>query len=152
MKKQKIDVKFVDEWPEGEIVELYKAGGWWKSSWDTSGVKSLISRSFAFAVAVDLSSNRAVGMGRLISEGVSDAYIQDLVVLPQYRSQGFGRQLVADKLREKIADDPDAKALNTPDGWKLIYKEVYPEVAKIFGLKKKAETDSGCYRSSDRNA
>ena len=95
MKKQKIDVKFVDEWPEGEIVELYKAGGWWKSSWNTSGVNSLISRSFAFAVAVDLSSNRAVGMGRLISEGVSDAYIQDLVVLPQYRSQGFGRQLVA---------------------------------------------------------
>jgi ribosomal protein S18 acetylase RimI-like enzyme len=33
-------------------------------------------------------------MGRLISDGVSDAYIQDLVVLPEYRGKGIGQQLV----------------------------------------------------------
>ena len=89
------EVKLVKNWDEEEIVELYKAGGWWKKSWNSSGIKTLIESSFAFAVAVDRSSGKAVGMGRLISEGVSDAYIQDLVVLPNYRSRGVGRQIVA---------------------------------------------------------
>jgi GNAT superfamily N-acetyltransferase len=39
-------------------------------------------------------SGKAIGMGRLISDGVSDAYIQDLVVLSDYRNQGIGRQIV----------------------------------------------------------
>ena len=88
------EVKLVKNWDEEEIVELYKAGGWWKKAWDSSGIKTLIESSFAFAVVVDRSSGKAVGMGRLISEGVSDAYIQDLVVLPNYRSHGVGRQIV----------------------------------------------------------
>ena len=29
-------------------------------------------------------------MGRAISDGVSDAYIQDMVVLPEYRGRGIG--------------------------------------------------------------
>ncbi len=33
-------------------------------------------------------------MGRIISDGASDAYIQDVVVLPSYRRQGVGRELV----------------------------------------------------------
>jgi ribosomal protein S18 acetylase RimI-like enzyme len=33
-------------------------------------------------------------MGRILSDGVSDAYIQDLVILPKYRNKGIGQQLV----------------------------------------------------------
>jgi len=94
MKEQKIEIKFVDFWPENEIVNLYKAGGWWKEHFDPSRLKYLIKGSFAFAVAVDKNLDKAVGMGRLISDGVSDAYIQDLVVLPEYRDSGIGRELV----------------------------------------------------------
>ena len=94
MKGQDIDIKFVDTWPEEEILELYKAGGWWKDSYVASGIKPLIEGSFAFAVVVDSSSGKTIGMGRIISDGVSDAYIQDLVVLPEYRDQGIGKQLV----------------------------------------------------------
>jgi ribosomal protein S18 acetylase RimI-like enzyme len=53
----------------------------------------LIKGSFAFAVAVEKVSNKAIGMGRVISDGVSDAYIQDLVVLPEYRNSGIGKKL-----------------------------------------------------------
>ena len=94
MKENQIEIKFVDFWNEDEIVELYKAGGWWKDYYDPSGLKNLIKGSFAFAVAIDKSSGKAIGLGRLISDGVSDAYIQDLVVLPKYRDRGIGRQLV----------------------------------------------------------
>ena len=89
-----VEVKIVDNWPEKEIMELYKAGGWWRSSYDSSGIKYLIKGSFAFAVVVDKSTKKAIGMGRLISDRVSDAYIQDVVVLPEYRKKGIGGMII----------------------------------------------------------
>ena len=94
MNEQKIDIKIIDSWAENEIVNLYKAAGWWKDYYDSSKLKYMIKGSFAFAVAVDKNFDKAIGMGRVISDGVSDAYIQDLVVLPEYRDSGIGRQLV----------------------------------------------------------
>jgi len=90
--KQQIKIKLVDAWPEEDIVNLYKAGGWWKDYYKPSGIKNLIRGSFAFAVAVD--KNKAIGMGRVISDGVSDAYIQDTVVLPEYRGKGVGSEII----------------------------------------------------------
>lgn len=90
--KQQIKIKLVKTWPDKDIVELYKAGGWWKESYNSSGIKHLIKGSFAFAVAID--KKKAVGMGRVISDGVSDAYIQDTVVLPEYRGRGIGKKIV----------------------------------------------------------
>lgn len=89
-----IEIKIVDDWPEDEIVDLYKAGGWWKDSYDKSGIKHLITGSFAFAVVTHKSTDKAIGMGRVLSDGVSDAYIQDLVILPEYRNKGIGKKLV----------------------------------------------------------
>lgn len=39
-------------------------------------------------------SGRIVGIARVISDGFSDAYIQDVVVLPDYRGRGIGTELV----------------------------------------------------------
>jgi len=103
MKGQDINIKFVDTCPEEEIVELYKAGGWWKDSYDPSGIKPLIEGSFAFAVAVESSSGKAIGMGRIISDGASDAYIQDLVIMPEYRGQGIGKKLVSALLKRCLS-------------------------------------------------
>lgn len=94
MVNQNIDIKLVDSWVEKEIVALYKSAGWWKDSHDPSGIKKLIKGSFVFAVVVDSASGKAIGMGRILSDGVSDAYLQDLVILPQYRGKGIGRTLV----------------------------------------------------------
>lgn len=99
MKEKKIQIKLVDSWPEDEIVNLYKAGGWWKDYYDPSKLKYMIKGSFAFAVAVNKNLNKAIGMGRVISDGVSDAYIQDLVVLPEYRDTGIGSELVKTLLK-----------------------------------------------------
>lgn len=89
-----IEIRFVDSWSIDEIVELYRAGGWWKESYDTSLINQMIAGSFVFAVVVDTTIDKAVGMGRVISDGISDAYIQDLVVLPKYRGYGIGKKLV----------------------------------------------------------
>jgi GNAT superfamily N-acetyltransferase len=94
MKKKAIEIKIVTSWQEDDIVELYKAGGWWKDSYDKSEIPALIKGSFAFAVAVDNASGKAIGMGRVLSDRISDAYIQDLIVFSKYRRLHVGTQLV----------------------------------------------------------
>jgi aralkylamine N-acetyltransferase len=90
-----IAVRLVRAWDVNDIAELYRAGGWWKEEYSVSEIPVLIRGSFLFAVAVNEKTGRAVGMGRVISDGVSDAYIQDLVVLPACRGTGVGREIVA---------------------------------------------------------
>jgi GNAT superfamily N-acetyltransferase len=90
-----IAIQLVQTWNEVEIANLYRAGGWWKEEYDQRELPRLIRGSFLFAVAVDRKTGHAVGMGRVISDGVSDGYIQDLVVLPEYRKTGIGAQIVS---------------------------------------------------------
>lgn len=89
-----IAIQFVHSWDEEEIAALYRAGGWWKEEYKTEDLRYLIRGSFAFAVATD-ASGRAIGMGRVISDGVSDGYVQDVVVLEEFRKSGIGTQIVA---------------------------------------------------------
>jgi len=80
--------------PVEEIVELYKAAGWWQESPEARAViPAMIRGSLCFMVARSL-EGRIIGMARVISDGYSDAYIQDVVVLNDYRGQGIGRELV----------------------------------------------------------
>jgi GNAT superfamily N-acetyltransferase len=94
MEKKQIEIRLVDSWPVDEIVTLYKAGGWWKDTYDKAGIPRLIKGSFAFAVAVDQKKGNAIGMGRVLSDSISDAYIQDVVILPAYRGKNLGKKLV----------------------------------------------------------
>ena len=95
MNADDISVSLVRSWNAEEIVELYRAGGWWKDEFDPAEIPGLINGSFAFVVAADKKTGHAVGMGRVISDGVSDAYIQDLVVLPRYRRMDLGTAIVS---------------------------------------------------------
>jgi ribosomal protein S18 acetylase RimI-like enzyme len=90
-----IEIRLVDVWNVEEIADLYRAGGWWKETYEVSGLIPLMKGSFAFAVAIDRKTSRLAGMGRVLSDGVSDCYIQDLVVLPGYREKGIGTKIVA---------------------------------------------------------
>ena len=92
MTTEDIRIALVRSWDAEEIIALYRAGGWWKDEYDPAEIPRLISGSFAFVVAAEKRSGRAVGMGRVLSDGVSDAYIQDLVVLPGYRAGTWGPQ------------------------------------------------------------
>ncbi len=90
-----IEVRLVDVWDVETIADLYRAGGWWNEEWNPAGLCALITGSFAFAVAVDPVTGKAIGMGRVLSDGVSDAYIQDLIVLPGYRGRGIGTMILS---------------------------------------------------------
>lgn len=84
-----------------QIVELYRDQGWWQPGDDRSErlVSRLIAGSHCFVIATD--GENIVGMGRVISDGVSDAYIQDLTVRLDRRKQGIG-QLILQTLLERL--------------------------------------------------
>ncbi len=123
-----IEIRIVDEWSIDDIVKLYKVGGWWKDHYDPNRIPALITGSFAFALAVDLTGT-AIGMGRIISDGVSDAYIQDLVVLQEWRGKGIGKaiiKLLLDHcLKKKLSwigliAEPGTTEFYTPLGFKSL--------------------------------
>jgi GNAT superfamily N-acetyltransferase len=93
-------VDLVRSWQEDQIVDLYRAAGWWKEEMDANKINDLIKGSFLFAVAIDISTGRAVGMGRVISDGTADAYIQDLVVQDDWRCWGVGKMILSILLEE----------------------------------------------------
>jgi aralkylamine N-acetyltransferase len=89
-----VDYEAVTSAPLEEIVDLYKAAGWWQESPEARAViPSMIRGSLCFMVARSI-NGKVVGMARVISDGYSDAYIQDVVVLEPYRGQGVGRELI----------------------------------------------------------
>lgn len=93
--EDRISIELVNAWEDEPIVELYRAGGWWREDMDPSRLPELISGSYLFAVAVDIPTGKSIGMGRVISDGIADAYIQDVVVLPQWRKKGVGKMIIS---------------------------------------------------------
>lgn len=90
----RIDYRVLTEASVEAVVRLYQAGGWWQESPTAREViPRMMEGSFCFLGAFS-SGGEMVGMGRAISDGASDAYIQDVVVLPEFRGMGIGRELV----------------------------------------------------------
>jgi len=88
-----ISYHVVKDVPVDAVVALYQAGGWWKEDARAREIiPRMIQGSYCFMVAKQ--DGQYVGMGRVISDGVSDAYIQDVVVLKALRGHGIGAELV----------------------------------------------------------
>lgn len=131
--KDDFEIKFVKNWNIDEIVELYKSGGWWKKNYDKKHIPDLIKGSYKFAVVVENKTDKAVGMGRLISDGVSDAYIQDLVIHHKYRKKGLGKILTEFLIKHCLTKEinwigliaePDQHNFYEPIGFKQMKKYV----------------------------
>ncbi len=87
-----IDVILEKECQISDIRELFKTGDW-EDIWTDDDLKLMVKSSFAFVVAKERNGH-LVGMGRLISDGVSDAYLQDIVVLREFQNKGIGSRIV----------------------------------------------------------
>lgn len=76
-----------------QILALYRQTGWWDGDGDdTATVKGIITGSHCFVVATD--GGNVVGMGRAISDRISDAYIQDVTVAENFRASGVGSEII----------------------------------------------------------
>ncbi len=87
-----------------QIGEMYRAQGWWQPHDDDRQhlIARMIRGSHCFVIATD--GDTIVGMGRALSDGISDAYIQDLTVKKERRNQGIGRNILRTLLERLRVD------------------------------------------------
>ena len=86
-----------------QIIDLYRAASWWSSDTDDEPLlEGIVTGSHCFLTAAK--DIEIIGMGRAISDGVSDAYIQDVTVKAVYRKKGIGTALVK-RLVERLESD-----------------------------------------------
>jgi spermidine synthase len=114
-----------------QIIPLYRQAGWWGdiTESDPDILKQIIQGSHCFAVA--LHNSEIIGMGRAISDGVSDAYIQDVAVKGEYQAKGIGTRLI-EMIIERLRDDNI--------GWiGLIAEKGSHPFYKKFGFRKMAD-------------
>ena len=96
MNSEEIEIKIVAGVDRFAVKRLYQDAGWWEEN-DEAGdgcawIDDLVRQSFCFVGA--FCGSELIGMGRAVSDGVSDAYIQDVVVLKKFRRAGVGNRII----------------------------------------------------------
>ena len=79
--------------------ELYLENRWIDENCDKAFPGNAFANSFAVAGAFT-SQGELAGVGRAISDGVSDAYIQDIMVRKSFRHQGVGKKITCSLVEE----------------------------------------------------
>jgi ribosomal protein S18 acetylase RimI-like enzyme len=98
MNVDEIEIKVMTAADRSAVKKLYQEAGWWRANDETTDdcawIDTLVAQSICFVGA--FRRGEMVGMGRAISDGVSDAYIQDVVVRKQCRGAGIGARIIAE--------------------------------------------------------
>jgi spermidine synthase len=77
----------------GQITGLYRRENWWNQQGNNPElIRLIVAGSHCFLIARQ--GNRIIGMGRALSDGASDAYIQDVTVMDAFRSKGIGTRII----------------------------------------------------------
>ena len=104
-----------------DILHLYQAVGWTNYTNQPQMLEQALSHSLVIYVALD--GDTVVGLIRLVGDGFSSVFVQDLIVLPSYQRQGIGSALMKEALED--------------------YKEVY----QVQLATEQTEKNVGFYRS-----
>lgn len=100
-----------------EVIELYRAVGWTVYTDNPATLEAALAGSSRVVTA--RRDGRLVGLARVISDGASICYLQDVLVHPDAQRSGIGRALVAAALepyssvRQKVLltdDEPGQRA------------------------------------------
>jgi len=89
-----------------EITALYATVGWTAYTKDPERLAGAICASLRVVTAWD--ADRLVGLARVIGDGLTIVYLQDILVAPEYHRSGIGRELFLrvfepyDDVRQKL--------------------------------------------------
>ena len=81
-----------------DVLHLYQAVGWTNYTDQSEMLEQALSHSLAIYVALD--GDTVVGLIRLVGDGFSSVFVQDLIVLPSYQRQGIGSLLMKEALKD----------------------------------------------------
>jgi GNAT superfamily N-acetyltransferase len=129
----------VREIPAEGVLGLYRAVGWWPER--TAGQVSAVLRA---SPAVGAWHGRdLVGFARAVTDGILRAYVEDVIVSPDWRGAGLGRELLAGLL-EQLGPVPVVTLFCSPDLAR------YYEAASFMRTRQVVMHRTGCSRDSKR--
>lgn len=99
-----------------DVLPLYQAVGWTNYTNQPQMLEQSLAHSLAIYLARD--GEEIVGVVRLVGDGFSSVFVQDLIVLPSYQRQGIGSALMEkalgdfkDAYQVQLATDQTEKTL-----------------------------------------
>ena len=81
-----------------DVLHLYQAVGWTNYTNKPQMLEQSLSHSLVIYLALD--GDAVVGLIRLVGDGFSSVFVQDLIVLPTYQRQGIGSALMKEALED----------------------------------------------------
>ena len=102
------EIRYSYEFPSQDAYfNLFESTGWFRERKPTKEELILtLRRSYFFVVAYD--DDKAVGSGRVVSDGILHAMIYDMIIDPDYQRKGIGTKIlnmIIDKcLEDNIGD------------------------------------------------
>lgn len=82
----------INDFDLDEVIELYRAVGWAAYTEDPRTLQAGLTGSSRIVVA--RTDGRLIGLARVISDGATIAYLQDVLVRPEHQRSGIGAALV----------------------------------------------------------
>ena len=79
-----------------DVLHLYQAVGWTNYTNQPQMLEQALPHSLVVYLAFD--GEKIVGLIRLVGDGFSSVFVQDLIVLPSYQRKGIGRSLMKEAL------------------------------------------------------
>ena len=126
---------FTDYITPEEYMDFRKAVGW--SLFPLEQAREGLNHSFVFCLRKD---GKAIALGRVVWDHGYVVYIADVIVLPEYQGNGYGR-LVMDKILSTVNSwlKPDYKVMVT-----LVAAKGKEEFYEKFGFIKRPDENFGC--------
>lgn len=102
---------------QDELLELYDSVGWSAYTRDPTRLAAAVNASLAIVTARH--DGRLIGLARVVGDGLTIVYLQDILVASGYRRRGIGRELFErafapfDDVRQRVLitdDEPSQRA------------------------------------------
>ena len=106
-----------------ELIQLYKAEDWLTLKENIpETIRKIINGSHCFFMAKK--NSEIIGMGRAISDGISDAYIQDVTVKKKYRNKKIGANIINEIILSLKSDNIGWIGLVAEKGTEKFYTSI----------------------------
>lgn len=99
--KNSIIIKEYTMYNENEIVSIYQAVGWTNYTRHPAMLRKAFDKSLKILGVYD--KDKLIGIIRIVGDGASILYIQDILIVPEYQHQGVGT-LLLHKIQELYPD------------------------------------------------
>ena len=92
----RITYKYIKKFDEKDIENLYEDAGWTNYTKNIPKLMEAIEASLMVVSALD--DEKLIGLVRAVGDGITIVYIQDIIVLSEYKRKGIGSRLLKNVL------------------------------------------------------